>query len=108
MVIQVIQVIHCAHCQSQNVIRHGRDKAGRQRYRCHDCRRTCGDPQVQADSRARREQLQAHALAAYRERASMRGVCRIFGVGRNTLSGWLKKSQPVAAAPRDAGFRPSR
>ena len=36
----VIQVLHCAHCQSQNVIRHGKDKAGRQRYRCHDCRRT--------------------------------------------------------------------
>ena len=36
-----------------------------------------------------RQQLQAHALAAYQERASMRGVCRLFGVGRNTLSGWL-------------------
>lgn len=22
----------------------------------------------------------------------MRGVCRLFGIGRNTLSGWLKKS----------------
>ncbi len=87
-------------------------KAGHQRYRCHDCRRTFGNPQEQADSRAQREQLQAHALAAYQERASMRGVCRIFGVGRNTLSGWLKteilKSLPVAAAHGDAGPGPTR
>ena len=42
------------------------------------------------------------------ERASMRGVCRLFGIGRNTLSGWLKKSPPLAAAPRDSGSRSPR
>lgn len=104
----VIQIIHCAHCQSQNVIRHGKDKAEHQRYRCHDCRRTFGDAQKQAAQRVLREQLQAHALAAYQERASMRGVCRLFGIGRNTLSQWLKKSQPVAATHRDAGSGPTR
>ena len=30
-------------------------------------------------------------LRAYHERASLRGVRRIFGVSRTTLSGWLKK-----------------
>ncbi len=104
----VIQVLHCAHCQSQNVIRHGKDKADRQRYRCHDCRRTFQDAQEQASRRARRAETQARALAAYQERASMRGVCRLFGIGRNTLSGWLKKSPPLTAAPRDAGPRPTR
>ena len=104
----VIQVLHCAHCQSQNVIRHGKDKAGRQRFRCHDCRRTFQDTREQAGRRARRAEIQARALAAYQERCSMRGVCRLFGIGRNTLSGWLKKSQPVAAAPRDAGSLPPR
>ena len=43
----VIQVLHCAHCQGQNVIRHGKDKAGRQRYRYHDCRRTFQGAQEQ-------------------------------------------------------------
>jgi len=104
----VIQVLHCAHCQSQNVIRHGKDKAGRQRYRCHDCRRTFQGAQEQVGHRARRAEIQARALAAYQERASMRGVCRLFGIGRNTLSGWLKKSPPLAAAPRDSGSRSPR
>ncbi len=104
----VIQVLHCAHCRSLNVIRYGKDKADRQRYRCRDCRRTFQDAQEQADRRARRAQLQAQALADYQERASMRGVCRVFGIGRNTLSGWLKKSPPVAAAHPDAGPRSPR
>ena len=95
----VIQVLHCAHCQSQNVIRHGKDKVGRQRYRCHDCRRTFQGAQEQVGHRARRAEIQARALAAYQERASMRGVCRLFGIGRNTLSGWLKKARQLPPLP---------
>ncbi len=96
----VIRILPCRHCQSQNVIRHGTDASGTQRYRCHDCRRTFRE---QPKSRTRPEEFQATVLAAYQERASMRGVCRLFRVGRNTLSGWLKKSQPAAPARRDAG-----
>ena len=96
----VIQVLHCRHCQSQNVIRHGKDASGTQRYRCHDCTRTF---RQQPKSRTRPQEFQATVLAAYQERASMRGVCRILGIDRETLTNWLKKSQPLAAAHRDAG-----
>ena len=27
------------HCRSENIIRHGKDSADRQRLLCHDCRR---------------------------------------------------------------------
>lgn len=101
----VIQVLQCRHCQSQNVIRHGKDRSECQRYLCHDCRRTFRE---QPGSRAHSEEFKARVLAAYQERASMRGVCRLFGVARATLTDWLKKSQPVAAAPRDAGPSPAR
>jgi hypothetical protein len=30
-------------------------------------------------------------IAAYYERPSMRGIERIFGVGRHTLAAWLEK-----------------
>lgn len=36
----IIGILLCRHCQSQNVIKHGRDKRGDKRFRCHDCRRT--------------------------------------------------------------------
>jgi transposase-like protein len=32
-------------------------------------------------------------LAAYQERASMRGVARIFGISRNSLAELIKKSR---------------
>ncbi|MGI4791049.1 MAG: IS1/IS1595 family N-terminal zinc-binding domain-containing protein [Janthinobacterium lividum] len=91
----VIQVIACRHCHSQNVIRHGKDMADRQRFRCHDCHRTFLQ---QPNPRTHSVAFQQRVLAAYQERASMRGVCRLFGIGRNTLSKWLKKSREPAAA----------
>jgi transposase-like protein len=34
----------------------------------------------------------AEILRAYDERASLRGVSRIFGVSRHTVTSWLEKS----------------
>ena len=65
------------------------DVNGTQRYLCHDCHRTFRAP---PKSRTQPEEFQARVLAAYQERASMRGVCRLFGIGRNALSRWLKKA----------------
>ncbi len=52
----VIQVLPSRHCQSQNVIRHGTDANGTQRYLCHDCRRTFRE---QPKSRTRPEEFQS-------------------------------------------------
>ncbi len=85
----IIQVLHCRFCRSANVIRHGKDKADHQRSLCHDCRRTFRE---QPGTRAHSPQFRARVLAAYHERASLCGVCRVFGIGRKTLSEWLKKA----------------
>ncbi len=42
-----------------------------------------------SDTNAFRQQV----LAAFHERCSLRGVCRIFGISRQTLMTWLKKSR---------------
>ena len=86
----VLIAVTCPDCAGSNVIRHGRAPNGKQRYRCRDCGRSFRqDP----GSRAYPEATKAQILAAYQERCSMRGVCRIFGVSRNTLSKWLKKTE---------------
>jgi transposase-like protein len=84
----VIHILECRFCGSQNVIRQVRDGADRKRYLCHDCRRTFRE---HPGTRAHSAQFRERVLAAYHERASMRGVCRVFGIGRQTLSDWLKK-----------------
>jgi transposase-like protein len=83
------QTASCRHCTSTNTIRHGYTTNGKQRYRCHDCGRCfVKNPGTAAYDPARKEEI----LRAYHERASLRGISRIFGVSRNTVTSWLKKS----------------
>lgn len=80
--------VQCYHCQSENVIRSGQTRNGQQRYRCKGCGRSFRDsPQSQGYSEAEKSLI----LRAYQERPSMRGIQRVFGVARPTLSAWLKK-----------------
>ena len=101
----VIEILQCRHCQSNNVIKHGRDKRAVQRFRCRDCGRTFQKP---AADRGYTPAFRAQVLAAYHERASMRGVSRVFGISRLTLADWLKKSQDPAATGPDAAPGPPR
>jgi len=97
----------CPNCRSLSVRLFGH-QSGKQRFRCRDCHKTWRDG---PNSRTADPQRKAMILAAYHERVSMRGLARTFGVGRNTVTKWLKKSQPVAAADAaaepDAGSSPA-
>lgn len=86
---EITRIPNCSHCGSIGVIRHGYTRKGKQRYRCRTCGRSfVRDPASAAYDPARKEEI----LRAYHERASLRGISRIFGVSRNTLTRWLKKS----------------
>ncbi len=98
----VIEVLLCRQCRSHNVIKHGRDKRGVQRFLCHDCHATF---QKLEDDRSYTEDFKSQVLASYHERASMRGVSRIFGISRETLNGWLKKAKNLP--PLTAPLRPA-
>ncbi len=79
----------CYHCGSEQLIHNGRTRNGKQRYRCKDCGRSTRDnPQPIGYTPAARETI----LRSYHERSSLRGLTRTFGVARNTVSAWLKKS----------------
>lgn len=84
----VIQKVLCSHCQSEEAKRDGHTAAGKQRYKCKSCGRVSREnPQYERYSATQKEQI----LLAYNERASMRGIQRVFGVSRPTLIKWLKK-----------------
>ena len=89
----------CRHCGGVNVVRNGLTNNGKQRYLCSDCGRTSrDDPQPNGYTAGERETI----LRAYHERSSLRGLTRAFGVSRNTVTGWLKKSGGAARPERDA------
>ena len=82
-------VMQCYHCGSDRVNKSGRTTNGKQRYKCRSCSRTLREnPQRGAYDEARKEEI----LRAYHERTSLRGLQRVFGVSRQTVTAWLKKS----------------
>ena len=89
------ETVCCVSCSSLEVIRFGTTDGGNQRYRCHTCGKTfCRNPGTRAYPQEFREQV----LKSYQERASMRGVCRVFGISRNTLIKWLGKKSTGTAS----------
>lgn len=88
----------CYHCKSDNIVRNGLTRNGKQRYKCYDCARTSRDlPQPAGYSTDEQDRI----LRAYEERSSLRGLERIFGVSRKTVITWLKKKGGAASFKRD-------
>ena len=83
----------------------GRTSNGKQRFLCRACGRCL---RAQRSTNAYSPERQAEILRAYHERTSLRGLTRIFGVSRNTVNAWLKKSAAVTAVGTDLGSGPSR
>lgn len=86
----VNKVITCRHCQSDEVVKNGvAPNNGKQKYLCHACgRQSREDPSSNGYTEERKEEI----LRAYRERSSLRGLRRTFGVSPTTVIGWIKKS----------------
>ena len=86
MITQII-VNRCRKCQSENIVKNGKTKAGKQKYHCHACH-AYG---TLAPSVAYTPERKAEILRAYHERSSLRGLERTFGVTRQTVAKWLKE-----------------
>jgi len=80
-------VCKCTYCGSENIVKNGTSANGQQKFHCKNCKcyRTL-NPIVKYSDEKKDE-----ILRAYEERASLRGVHRIFGVSVTALLDWLKK-----------------
>ena len=77
----------CTKCGSLDLVKNGRTKGGKQKFRCNTCRfYGTLDPEEKYPPERRDE-----ILRAYHERSSLRGLERTFGVARQTVAKWLKK-----------------
>ena len=92
--------ICCQHCGSEDLVRNSYAPNGKQRYRCKSCKRQSREnPAPNGYAEERREKI----IKAYQERSSMRGLTRTFGVARNTVKVWLKKSSQTPSLERNIG-----
>jgi transposase-like protein len=79
---------HCRKCNSTNLKKNGKTKAGAQKFACKDC----GAFGTLVLEGTYSEEEREAAILMYYERASLRGVERVLGPHPNTLTRWLKKS----------------
>jgi insertion element IS1 protein InsB len=83
--IQMIVTYECIRCESIDLVKNGHDYKGAQKYHCKG-RGRYGTLQAQTGYSTRvREQVKGAVL----ERVSLRGIERIFGLSRRTVSRWL-------------------
>ena len=83
--IMTFVVHYCPQCSSIDIVKNGTDYKGAQKFHCHDCN-AYGTLNARGHYS---EEEKVTILRAYRERASMRGVERIFGTARQTLARWI-------------------
>jgi transposase-like protein len=83
--IQVTTTYSCRACGSINIVRNGTNKCGNQQYHCKDC----GAYRVLEPKRIHPKRERETILRAYKERASMRGLERVFHVARQTVARWI-------------------
>lgn len=91
--IQETVTYSCRTCGSKNIIKNGTNKCGNAQYHCKDC----GAYRVLVPKRGYSQQDKEQVLKAYRERMSLRGIERVFGMCRQTVMVWLE--QHVAILP---------
>ena len=85
--IQETTTFTCSRCGSINIVRNGKNKCGNPQYHCKDC----GAYRVLKPKTKYPAQHQQTILKACQERISLRGLERVFGVHRQTVSRWIER-----------------
>lgn len=89
--IQETMTYKCTQCGSLNLVKNGRTKKGKQKFRDNDC----GfygtiNPEIPYT-----EEEKAEILHPYHERSSLRGLERTFGVSHYPVANWIKKADQL-------------
>ena len=83
--IEVTTSYQCRACGSENIVRNGTNKAGSAQYHC----KNCGVYRVLEPKQNTAHKQREQVLKAYQERASLRGLTRIFGIARHRVMNWI-------------------
>jgi insertion element IS1 protein InsB len=95
--IQITITYRCRSCGSANIVKNGTNKCGHAQYHCKDCRvYRVLEPVTRHTAEQKRT-----VLDTYKERASLRGLGRIFGVVRQTVLRWLTELVQQLPALKD-------
>ena len=93
--------LNCPSCHSTNIKKNGQTYYGKQNHRCN----CCGRQFVLNNLHSKSEWLKSLVKRALKERISLRGICRIFGVSLT----WLQSFAHLywEQTPKDLGLSSS-
>lgn len=96
----VVEKSTCPHCDSHDVMLYGRDKNGRQRFKCRGCRRTYNILTGTPMARARKPEKWSAYLGHMSDHKSVRGIVEA-GIGVNHVTVWRWRHRFLRAAAND-------
>jgi transposase-like protein len=98
----VLRVRSCPHCQTDGAMLHGKDKNGRQRFRCINpaCRRTYNILTGTPMARARKPEKWGRYLAHMTDHRSIRKIVQA-GIGVHHVTVWRWRHRFLKAAAND-------
>jgi transposase-like protein len=86
------QVLHCPYCQGIDIVRHGKSPAGKQRYRCRQCREGSGRTSLLAYTYAGQSpEVKQQIVAMAMNASGIRDTARVLHVSPTTVLKELKK-----------------
>ena len=79
----------CTKCNSNNIVMNGFTSGNRQKYHC----KGCGCYRTLKTTQYYTEERKEEILRSYKERSSLRGTHRVYGVAVSTVLHWLGKKK---------------
>jgi transposase-like protein len=97
---QTLQTRICPLCQGNNIVLHGKDRNGRQRFKCRGCRRSYNILTGTPMARARKPEKWGEYLVCMTEHMSVRKIVAS-GIGVHQVTAWRWRHRFLQAAAND-------
>lgn len=88
----VLIPVRCPHCQSDQVIRGGKTKVGKQRYKCQNANCPCYSCQLDLSYQGRSPEIKEQIIDMALNGSGIRDTARVLRISPTTVINELKKT----------------
>jgi insertion element IS1 protein InsB len=93
----VLIPVLCPHCQSDQVIKGGQTKAGKQRYKCQNSHCPCYSFQLDLTYQGRSPEIKEHIIDMALNASGIRDTARVLKISTTTVINELKRKSGCSA-----------
>ena len=89
--VMLIQMLHCPNCQGTDIVRHGKTRQGKQRYRCRESRWAGRTFLVDYTNYGQSPEVKQQSVDMAMNASGIRDPARVLHISTNTVMKALKK-----------------